>query len=182
MTEETSTSRSSFWPRALAWLLLIGLLTIVGLQLQKSQQGILTTGQPAPEFTLTTFDGEEIGPDDMQGKVVLVNFWASWCLPCEQEAQLLQTAWEMYADRGDVLFLGINYVDTESEALAYLEKWDITYPNGPDLRTQISYAFRMRGVPETFVINQQGEITFVKIGPFSSLTEITTAIDRLLEG
>jgi cytochrome c biogenesis protein CcmG/thiol:disulfide interchange protein DsbE len=182
MTSETPKARIAFWPRALAWLLLIGLLTLVALRLRTSQQGVLTSGEPAPEFTLTTFDGQEIGLADLRGKVVVINFWASWCKPCEQEAEALQIAWEMYAGRGDVLFLGIDYVDTEAEALAYLERWKITYPNGPDLRTQISHTFRMRGVPETFIINQDGEIAFVKIGPFTSLDEITLLIDRLLEG
>lgn len=180
MMPESATPRFSFWPRALAWLLLIGLLAIVALQLRNSQQGVLTSGEPAPDFTLTTFEGEEIGPADLEGKVVLVNFWASWCKPCEQEAAALQTAWEMYAARGDVLFLGIDYVDTDAEALAYIDRWQITYPNGPDLRIQISHAFRMRGVPETFIINQLGEIAFVKIGPFTSLEEITSVIDSSL--
>jgi cytochrome c biogenesis protein CcmG/thiol:disulfide interchange protein DsbE len=72
-------------------------------------------------------------------------------------------------------------VDTTNEALAYLERWGVTYPNGPDLGTSIYFAFRSRGVPETFVINKLGEIAFVKIGPFEELAEITTIIDRLLE-
>lgn len=179
---DLTNGKGSFWGRALAWLVLAGLLALVAFQLRSSQQGILRGGEPAPAFTLTTFDGEMINSADLEGQVVLINFWASWCLPCEQEAAALQSAWELYAQRGDVLFLGIAYVDTEAESLAYLEKWNITYPNGPDLGTTISHAFRMRGVPETFVINRQGEIAFVKIGPFASLDEITTVIERFLEG
>lgn len=175
------TEQTSIWGRLLAWALLLGLLGLVAVQLGRSQRGILTRGEPAPPFTLTTFEGTEIGPEDMAGKVVLVNFWASWCKPCEQEAEALQTAWEQYETRGDVLFLGVDYVDTENEALAYLERWGITYPNGPDLGTRIYYAFRARGVPETFIINKMGEVAFVKIGPFQDLEEITAAVDRLLE-
>lgn len=174
-------AKTSIWGSVLAWALLIGLLALVGAQLTSAQRGVLTRGEPAPEFTLVTFAGATIGPDDMAGKVVLVNFWASWCKPCEQEAEALQAAWEMYEDRGDVLFLGVDYVDTQNEALTYLERFDITYPNGPDLGTNIYHAFRARGVPETFVINKFGEVAFVKIGPFKSLDEITSAIDRLLE-
>jgi len=175
------TNKPSFWGRTLAWLLLIVLLTIVAVQLRTSQRGVLSRGEMAPEFSLTTFEGQVIGPQELKDKVVLVNIWASWCKPCEQEAAALQTAWELYEQRGDVLFLGVDYVDTEKEALAYLERFGITYPNGPDLGTNIYRAFRARGVPETFVINKLGEVAFVKIGPFESLGEITTVIDRLLE-
>ena len=68
-------------------------------------------------------------------------------------------------------------MDTEREALAYLERFDITYPNGPDLGTRIAQAFRIRGVPETFVVNPDGRLTHVKIGPFESLEEILAAVD-----
>ena len=175
------TKNRSWLPRLLAWGLVIGLLAVVAIQLQASAQDVLARGERAPEFSFTTFDGQYYGPQDFEGKVILVNFWASWCEPCELEAEALQIAWEMYTDRGDVLFVGLDYVDTEAEALAYLERWQVTYPNGPDLGTQAYRAFRARGVPETFIINQMGEITFVKIGPFLSLEEITAPIDLLLE-
>jgi cytochrome c biogenesis protein CcmG/thiol:disulfide interchange protein DsbE len=173
--------QTSLWGRLLAWAFLLGLLLLVAVQMVRSQRGVATRGEAAPEFTLTTFDGRQIGAAQMAGKVVLVNFWASWCKPCEQEAEALQIAWEQYESRDDVLFLGVDYVVTTIEALAYLERWGVTYPNGPDLGTSIYFAFRSRGVPETFVINKLGEIAFVKIGPFEELAEITTIIDRLLE-
>src|SRR3990172_4139606 len=175
-------SESSMRGSLLAWGFLIVLLALVAAQLRSAQRGVLTRGEPAPEFTLITFEGETIDTEDMTGKVVLVNFWASWCKPCEQEAEALQTAWEMYSDRGDVLFLGVDYVDTEKEALAYLERFQITYPNGPDLRTRISQSFRTRGVPETYVIAADGRIDSVKIGPYSSLAEIEAAIESALAG
>ena len=178
---ETKAKRSPAWVRLLAWGLVLGLLLIVALQLRASSQGVIARGEPAPAFTLTTFDGDLIGPAEMAGKVVVVNIWASWCKPCEAEAAELQSAWEIYQARGDVLFLGVDYVDTEDEALAYIERFGITYPNGPDLRTDIYRAFRARGVPETFFIDKQGQIAYVQIGPFESLEEIITILDRILE-
>jgi cytochrome c biogenesis protein CcmG/thiol:disulfide interchange protein DsbE len=130
---------------------------------------------------LISFSGERYRLQDYQGSVVLVNFWASWCESCKPEARDLERAYQYYLERGDVLFLGVDYVDTEPEALAYIEEFQITYPNGPDLRTEISQAYRIRGVPETFIIDQQGNISHVRIGPFESLDEILSVIDPLLD-
>jgi cytochrome c biogenesis protein CcmG/thiol:disulfide interchange protein DsbE len=168
------------WGRMLVWIGLLGLLGIIGLGLIRTQEGPVGPGQPAPDFVLTTFEGEEIHFKDLEGKVVVLNFWASWCKPCESEAAELEAAWRIYEPRGDVVFLGVDYVDTEPEALAYLEKFDITYPNGPDLRTAISQAFRIRGVPETYIIGRDGNLTHAQIGPFASLEQIRAYIDPIL--
>jgi len=173
-------SKTGKWGRLFAWIFVLGLLTMMGLQLLRSQENILASGARAPEFVLETFEGQEITTQDIKDKVVVINFWASWCKPCEQEAAELQKAWEQYEPSGEVIFLGIDYVDTTNEALAYIERFSISYPNGPDLGTRIAQAFRIRGVPETFFLNKDGEIAFVKIGPFISIDEITSQIDRLL--
>jgi cytochrome c biogenesis protein CcmG/thiol:disulfide interchange protein DsbE len=165
----------------LVWGGLLVLLTILALGLRRTQQGPVAIGDRIPSFTLTTFQGEEIALKDLQGKVVVLNFWASWCKPCEQEAADLEAAWRFYEPRGDVVFLGVDYVDTEPEALAYLEKFDITYTNGPDLGTRISQAFRIQGVPETYIIDQENVLRFVQIGPFTSLEQIKGAIDPMLK-
>ncbi len=167
-------------PGALLVLALtVALLVALGLGLARSQAGPVGVGAPVPSFTLTTFEGETLAVEELRGRVVVINFWASWCKPCEQEAADLEQAWRMYRDQG-VLFLGVNYVDTEPEALAYLARFDITYPNGPDLGTRIAQAFRIRGVPETFVVGPDGRIVAVKIGPFQSLSEITAAVEQAL--
>lgn len=168
------------WGRILAWGGLLLLLTIVALGLIRTQEGPVGPGQNAPDFVLTTFDSQEIDSADLAGKVVVLNFWASWCKPCEQEAADLETAWQSYQERGDVVFLGVDYVDTEPEAMDYLTKFNITYPNGPDLGTRISQSFRIRGVPETYVIDQNGVLTHAQIGPFTTLSQITNVIDPLL--
>jgi cytochrome c biogenesis protein CcmG/thiol:disulfide interchange protein DsbE len=170
------------WGRVLVWISLLALLGILAMGLKRTQQGPVAIGDRVSGVTLTTFDGEQINLSDLQGKVVLLNFWASWCKPCEQEAADLEAAWREYRARGDVVFLGIDYVDTEPEALAYLEKFDITYPNGPDLRTRISQKFRIQGVPETYILDQESVLRFVQIGPFTSLAQIEAAIDPLLIG
>jgi cytochrome c biogenesis protein CcmG/thiol:disulfide interchange protein DsbE len=167
--------------RILLWGGIALLLLVLILGLMRSQQGQVNVGEPAPDFELITFSGETYRLADMKGSVVVINFWASWCESCKPEARDLEEAYQIYKTRGDVLFLGVDYVDTEPEALAYLEEFGITYPNGPDLRTEISQAYRIRGVPETFVVDQQGVISHLQIGPFRSLQEILAVIDPLLD-
>lgn len=167
--------------KLLLWGGLTLLLVILGISLLRAQQGQVGQGEKAPDFTLHTFDGAVYKLSELKGKVVVVNFWASWCESCKPEAADLEQAWNMYKPRGDVFFLGVDYVDTEPEALAYLDEFGITYPNGPDLKTRISQAFRIRGVPETYIIDQEGMIAHRQIGPFRSLDDILAVIDPVLE-
>jgi cytochrome c biogenesis protein CcmG/thiol:disulfide interchange protein DsbE len=167
------------WPVILVWGFVLGLLTVVGIGLIRTQQGPIGVGAEVPDLTFTTFDGDTIPLRDLGGQVVVINFWASWCKPCEQEALELEQAYQMYKDRG-VIFLGVDYVDTETEARGYLEKFEISYPNGPDLGTRISQAFRIRGVPETYIAGVDGRLIAVKIGPYQSLNEITQQIELAL--
>lgn len=168
------------WVVALAFIVLLTFLVLIAWGLRRAQQGPITIGQQVPNFTLYTFDGQQIKTADLKGKVIVLNFWASWCKPCEQEAADLQQAYEYYAPSGQVVFLGVDWVDTEPEAKGYLQKFGITYPNGPDLRTTISQIFRTTGVPETYFIDPQGNLAYVKKGPFMTLSEITSVIDPLI--
>jgi len=111
---------------------------------------------------------------------VVLNFWASWCVTCKDEAVELEEAWRSYQPDGEVVFIGVDYVDTEPEARGYLERYDITYPNGPDMGTKISQAFRIQGVPETYFLDREGVVQYVQLGPFRSTEQIMSIIDALL--
>lgn len=172
--------RLPVWVIVLAFALLVGFMALIGWGLKRSMLGAVAIGDRVPGFDFTTFSGETLSTNQYEGKVILVNFWASWCKPCEQEARELEEAYRHYKSGGDVVFFGLTYVDTEPNSLAYLKKFDITYPNGPDLATKVSQSFRVRGVPETFIIDREGRLAYFKAGPFSSTDEIIEIIDGIL--
>jgi cytochrome c biogenesis protein CcmG/thiol:disulfide interchange protein DsbE len=167
------------WGAILAVILVLGLIAVLTLGLMRAGRGTIQIGEPVPDVVLTTFEGDEIDLADLHGQIVVVNFWASWCKPCEQEAFELEQAYQLYKDQ-DVVFLGVDYVDTQTEALAYLKKFGITYPNGPDKETRISQAFRIFGVPETYIIGPDGLLAAIKIGPYTSLNEIINQIESVI--
>ena len=133
---------------------------------------------PAPDFTLTTYDGQTIRLADYRGKVVVVNFWASWCVPCADEAADLEATYQAYKDKG-VTFIGIAYVDSEDKSKAFLTLHKVTYLNGPDLRTEISDAYHIKGVPETFVISPAGKVTFFAPRQLTQ-PELSAEIDKAM--
>ncbi len=157
--------------------LLVGFLVLLALGMRRSALGPVSEGQ-APPFTLQLYDGGQFSLTDHRGHVVVINFWASWCPPCREEAPVLERVWRRYKDKG-VMFVGVGYLDTEPEALAYIEEFDLTYPNGPDIGTKISRAYRIRGVPETFFVNREGQIAQIKIGPLME-SELVGILERLL--
>lgn len=184
--EEAPKRGVPLWAQIVVWTGLVVLLAVVALGLRRAQQGTVQPGEVIPDFSLTLFDGyefegkEKVNFSELRGKVVVINFWASWCKPCEQEAADLEAAWRYYQPTGEVVFIGIDYVDTEPEARGYLTKFDITYPNGPDLATRISQFFRIKGVPETYFIDRNGVLQYIQVGPFSNETQIRQQVDKLL--
>jgi len=117
----------------------------------------LEPGDPAPPFELSTFDGDTLTLEDLRGRPVVINFWASWCKECELEAADLESVWRDYEAAG-VTMLGVDYTDTEAAARAYIDRFNLTYPNGPDAGGRISRAYRVTGVPETVVVDGQGRL------------------------
>jgi cytochrome c biogenesis protein CcmG/thiol:disulfide interchange protein DsbE len=155
----------------------LSLLLLLGWGLIRVNEGQIDSGM-APDFTITSFEGETLTLSELRGQVVIINFWASWCPPCRDEAPYLEATWRKYKDQG-VVFIGVDYADTESKALAYIDEFDITYFNGPDIGTRISQAYRMDGVPETYFVAKNGELRGVHIGPMQP-PQLDEKIDELL--
>jgi len=168
-----------------AGLVTVGLLIVIGYALWQRSKATPTEG-PAPGFAVTMYEfnqmamsGESASLAGLRGKAVVVNFWASYCVPCQQEAPMLERVWNDYRDRG-VIFLGINTEDPLKEALDYLVEYKVTYPNAPDQGGRMEKAYRITGIPETFVISTQGEIVRHLLS-VPNERDLRNAIDRALE-
>jgi cytochrome c biogenesis protein CcmG, thiol:disulfide interchange protein DsbE len=161
----------------IAFTLVLALLGLLAWGLMKVQAGPLQSGI-APDFDLVGFDGRRVTLSDLRGQVVMINFWASWCIPCRQEAPYLEQTWRNYQDQG-VVFIGVAYADTPREAQAFIDEFGITYLNGPDLGTRISQAYYIRGIPETFFVDKNGKLRGVHIGPMK-YPQLEEKIDALL--
>ncbi|HVB75667.1 MAG TPA: TlpA disulfide reductase family protein [Ktedonobacteraceae bacterium] len=152
-------------------LLNVGLLALLWTQLltpaQNATPGSTTTaadpliGHPAPAFTLSALNTptgqSKLSLSDYKGKAIVLNVWASWCVPCNQEAPLLQAAWKQMQAKGqNVVFLGIDFQDSSSDALSFMHKYKIGYPNVLDADGSVSINYGVTGVPETIFINRNG--------------------------
>lgn len=136
-------------------------------------------GRMAPDFTLTLLDGNTIRLSELKGKVVVLNFWSSWCYPaCWNEAPLWKQAWETYRDDGLVL-IGIAFQDQEAKIREFVQRFNKTFPIGLDPGSKISIDYGVYGVPETFFIDREGRIAYKNIGEINRVT-IQREIEKLL--
>jgi cytochrome c biogenesis protein CcmG, thiol:disulfide interchange protein DsbE len=124
------------------------------------------TGADAPSFRLPLLDGGALTDKDLRGHPVVVNFWASWCIPCREEAPLLERTWRAYEDQG-VIFLGVNIKDAESDARRFVREFGISYPTVRDLDQRLTDAFGVKGLPETYFIDDQWTFMGTISGPRS---------------
>ncbi|MBI2217700.1 MAG: TlpA family protein disulfide reductase [Candidatus Rokubacteria bacterium] len=120
-------------------------------------------GRQAPAFQVRLMDGREVTLEDFRGKVVFLNFWASWCPPCRAEARDLEASWRQHQGT-DVAFLGINMQDKEDAAREFVREFGVTYPNGIDRGNRIAIGYGIWGIPETFFLDPNGRITYKHIG------------------
>ena len=130
-----------------------------------TNQTALVVGQRVPDVTIRSLDGDVIRLRVLMGTPMVINFWASWCVPCRQEAPLLAAAARQTA--GQVLFFGIDMQDTDAGARSYEAEIKSPYPVGPAIRG--SYRdFGVTAPPETFFVNRTGTVVGRIIGPVDS--------------
>lgn len=163
--------------RGRRWLLLavvVGAAALLGLLywgMQRGPNASLTStvplNRPAPDFTVTAIDGQQLRLSDLRGKVVVLNIWASWCVPCIEEAGELNRSFDTYKGR-DVVFVGIAFNDDDEQVRKFVAQHKVPYRVALDLEGRIAIDLGITGVPETFFIDPEGRLTQKWIGPITA--------------
>ena len=144
----------------IAFVVIAALLTVLAWGLLNKapvtgRSGITRVQEPAPDFRLARFDGGELVLSEQNGRPTVINFWASWCPPCRDEARILEGLWRRHQAAG-VLMIGIDIQDAEADAREFLREFNITYPNGRDEDGRITIDYGVIGLPVTFFVNREG--------------------------
>jgi peroxiredoxin len=124
-------------------------------------------GRMAPDFTLTTVSGETVQLAALRGKPVVLNFWATWCGPCQREMPALEAAWQRY--RGDVVFLGVDQGEPLEVVQPFLEDFGVTFPVPLDSDMAVGDRYNVRGMPTTFFIDADGTIRHLWVGEMNAI-------------
>ncbi len=179
------TGRLRLAAQAAAVAVVVALVALLGWKLLQGESEVTAElsrgGAPAaPAFALERLDGEgELSLESLRGRTVVLNFWASWCGPCKDEAPLLQEASQRWAGK-DVTFVGIDVKDFRGDARDFVERYGITYPNVYDGKGSLVGRYGVTGYPETFFVDPQGRVRHRIAGPVSSLEEVEDGIRRAL--
>lgn len=123
----------------------------------------LRPDQPAPDFTLRSNSGSNVKLKELRGRVVLINFWATWCGPCRQEMPLLESLHKRYRDTGFVL-LGVNIDDSPDKARTMAKGLGVSFPVLFDSKKAVSRAYQVSGMPTTVIVDRDGKVRFVHRG------------------
>jgi cytochrome c biogenesis protein CcmG/thiol:disulfide interchange protein DsbE len=143
--------------QALAVALVAGLLALLIWKVAQGSQNEAKIGKPAPDFTLGRLDRPgSLQLSSLRGKVVVLNFWASWCQPCKLEAPDLAASAKKWSGR--VVVLGVDVNDPSGDARGFMRKYGITYPIVHDNKNVTSPKYGLTGLPETFFLDRRGRI------------------------
>lgn len=137
-----------------------------GIAVNESVAEVRQERKAAPDFLLELPDGGTLSIESLRGKVVMLDFWASWCQPCRDEAPVLAQVYREYRGR-DVEFVGINLWDNPGDAELFLQEQGHEYPNGIDAEGKIAISYGVRGIPEKFFITRDGLIARKFTGPMN---------------
>ncbi|MGB6946407.1 MAG: TlpA disulfide reductase family protein [Bryobacteraceae bacterium] len=121
------------------------------------QEHIVGVGNTAPNFTITTSAGDQVSPRNFGGKVLVLNFWASWCAPCVEEAPSLNEFAKTFKNAG-VVVLGVSVDRNEQAYLNFVKRFDVSYPTARDPQENLSYRYGTYKIPESYIIDRNGKV------------------------
>lgn len=149
-----------------------------GLGINRTFGEVSIANEPARDFSLDLIDGGTLTLSDQRGKVVMLNFWASWCPPCRTEAPVLERIYQEYAGQ-PVEFIGVDIWDRREDALEFIKEYGVTYPNGIDEKGSILIDYGVTGIPETLFIGCDGILAKKLVGPIEA-AKLQTTLDHLV--
>ena len=162
-----------------ALALVLGLLGLLIWKIASDDAPVASIGRPVPHFDLPTLSGDErVAVADHVGKPMVINFWATWCVPCRTEAPLLERAAKRYDDR--VVFIGVDVRDFNGDAKNFVEKHGLTYLIAYDGPARLWEPWGITGLPETFFVDRNGTITDHKVGEITDEADLDEAIRKTL--
>ena len=170
--------------RSLHWLIPFAALPVLallayGFRVNHRDIPSPLVNRPASTFALTSYSGEAMSLEAYRGRVVVVNFWASWCMPaCYEEAPVLERNWRAYREKG-VMVLGVDIQDKPEAGRKFIDQFSLTFPNALDPSGKVSIDYGVYGVPETFFIDARGNIRAKHVGAVTD-DVFRREVDRLL--
>ncbi|MBI5944709.1 MAG: TlpA family protein disulfide reductase [Chloroflexi bacterium] len=179
-----SNSRFAAW---MTWALVFGMFWTVVSRVSPDQSQAQTGSVPkegftAPDFTLSLLDGGEITLSELRGKVVLVNFWTSWCPPCRKEMPAIESVYRSYKEIGLVV-IGLNLTaqDSKQDAASFAQEVGLTFPIALDLDNSVGTLYRVTALPTSFFIDRKGVIRSVIVGGPMNEAVIQSKVEELLQ-
>ena len=160
--------------------LVLALLGLFAWKVSRGSEVDARVGEPAPAFDLPALSGSQrVNIDRYRGRPMLINFWATWCGPCRDEAPALERAWRRYRSQG-IVFIGVDIRDFTGDARRFVDRYSLTYPIAYDGPAKLWAQWGLTGLPETFLVDRDGRIVEHRIAPYDSESDLHAAIEKAL--
>jgi cytochrome c biogenesis protein CcmG/thiol:disulfide interchange protein DsbE len=170
--------------QAVTVAVVLGLLGLLIWKVAHQEKGVKLGGgktPPAPQFALSRLDAPgKLKLASLRGKVVVLNFWASWCAPCKSEAPRLEAAWRRYRGQG-VVVIGVDAQDFSGDAKRFVRKFKLTYPNVHDGPGNVLPKYGVTGFPETYFVDRRGRLVGDRVAGEITAAKLNAGIQRALE-